>query len=157
MSNNLSSHFQMKRYYIYRLHFDNPLADCSPDAAALCYFAKMNHAYADGQWNGTIALGFRLMPAEDADKDIQNGATLMEAIIIGEFAEPTAKNDSNEALFVTHLKLNGAATLIPILRSAVCTTGSIMGFPNQYSLPNIDVRQLDWDAGDDIPRPKAPK
>lgn len=157
MSNNPSSHFQMKRYYIYRLNFDNPLADYSPDAVALGYFANMNHSYADGQWHGTIAIGFRLIPAEDANKDIQNGSTLMEAIIIGEFIETSAKNDSNEALFITHLKLNGAATLIPILRSAVCTTGSIMGFPNQYSLPNIDVRQLDWVVEDNIPRPKAQK
>lgn len=144
MNNNPSSLFQMSRYYIHRLHFDNPMADCSPDAAALGYFAKANHTYADGQWNGTIVLGFKLIPTDDAARNTQNDSGLMEAIIVGEFVEATAKNDSNEALFDTHLKLNGAATLIPILRSAICTTGSIMGFPNQYSLPNIDVRQMEW-------------
>ena len=89
-------------------------------------------------------LGFKLIPTDDAARNTQNDSGLMEAIIVGEFVEATAKNDSNEALFDTHLKLNGAATLIPILRSAICTTGSIMGFPNQYSLPNIDVRQMEW-------------
>lgn len=129
------SSFQLSDYKIQRLYFDKPFVETSEDTSDLSYFAVSRHEYVDGGWSGNVALGFKLCDNSDNK--------FFEGVILGEFSDrECAENNPDE--FVKKLRINGASTLIPILRAAACSGGALMGFPGKYTLPNINVFTLEW-------------
>lgn len=141
------SEFQMREYKIHKLHFDNPFIDLSDDSVELSYFAASKHEYSENRWNGSVAMGFRLTSAEDAD-EYEQQQTFFEAVIVGDFFANGDQNTENEADFIKKLRINGSSTLIPIVRAAVCSASALMGFPGKYTLPNINVFTLEWNDED---------
>lgn len=133
--------FQMTKYKINKLHFDNPLIDFTDDTTELSYFAASHHEYLDDHWEGSIALGFILIPSATSNLPKE---PFFEAIIFGTFTDGELSPDDGKDAFVKKLRINGASTLIPILRAAACSTSALMGFPGKYTLPNINVFSLEW-------------
>ena len=136
--------FQMKGYHMKKLLLDNPLADLSEDKVELQYFAHYRYSHNEEQWNGLIGLGFRVVQMANNENTNDNQPLFMESIIEGEFSMNSENTPENEETFSKRLRINGASTLIPIMRAAVCSTSSLMGYPGKYSIPNINVYSLSW-------------
>ena len=136
----LKSTFQLKEYHISKLLFDQPWVELSEENKKLSYFARLRYAHCDGHWEGTICLGFRYLNPDET----QDPSTIQESIILGLFTEDLENTSEMEAAFVKHLKINGASTLIPILRGAICSASAMMGYPGKYTLPNINTFSLCW-------------
>lgn len=139
--------FQMKEYKITKLCLDNPLADFSEECTNLFYIAGYKSTYENEEWVGFIHLGFKLESASPQGEDGEAPRTLFEAIIAGSFAEKGSDSPEAKTAFERKLKLNGATTLIPLLRAALASAGALMGFPDTYKIPNINVFGLKWTSG----------
>jgi len=147
MNIDIMSEFQMEEYKIHKLCFDYPFVNLSDDTVELSYFAASKHEYIENYWSGSVALGFRLIPAMGANTDEQP-QVFFEAVIVGEFSQIGNQSAEDETAFVKKLRINGPSTLIPILRSVACSASAMMGFPGKYTLPNINVFALEWNNGE---------
>ena len=147
MQNDAMASFQMKEYKIIKLYLDNPLADFSEECTNLLYIAGYKTTYENDEWVGFIHLGFKLESAEPQDEGEGTAKLLYEAVIAGSFAEKGPDSPEAKTAFERKLKLNGATTLIPLLRAALASAGALMGFPDSYKIPNINVFGLKWTSG----------
>lgn len=131
------SEFQIERYHIDKLCAEILNREGS-FPIEFQYFASYQKDYREDQWKGSIHLGFRMV-TDDEKKDL-----MYEVIITGDFNMPGVHDEDAEKIFLQRLQVNGAATLIPLARAALSTTFSLMGFPNKYTLPNINVMSIQW-------------
>lgn len=147
MQNEAMASFQMKEYKIVKLCLDNPMADFPEDCANLLYFAGYKTVYSNEEWGGFVQLGFKLESSEPQDEGEGTAKLLYEAVIVGSFAEKGPDSPEAKTAFERKLTLNGATTLIPLLRAALASAGALMGFPDTYKIPNINVFGLKWTSG----------
>lgn len=147
MQNEAMASFQMKEYKITKLCLDNPLADFSEECTNLLYLAGYKSTYENDEWVGFIHLGFKLESTNPQNEREDAPKTLFEAIIAGSFVEKGPDSPETKTAFERKLKLNGATTLIPLLRAALASAGALMGFPDTYKIPNINVFGLQWTSG----------
>lgn len=138
---NAMATFQMKGYRILKLLLDNPLIDFSEEDVGISYFAQYKYEKIEDCWSGAVLLGFRLVNVQEGEDPAEDEPPFMEAIIEGNFSDSVV---SNEGDFEKRLKINGASTLIPIIRAAICSASALMGFPGKFSIPNINVFSLEW-------------
>lgn len=124
--------FQMDHYNIAKISI---VAEISQqENLALLYAAKYKVNRSEDRWTGSIVLGFKFANAE-RDREYS------EIVICGNFH---AAADMEQGQFEKMLKVNGAATLIPIMRAAFVSTYALMGLSNIRSIPNVNVLKLKW-------------
>ena len=133
------SGFQFLGHHIEKIHLENPGVKINADELNLGYFANYRYAPKEDGWLGEIALAFR----RDMPKDSQPKC-VYEIIITGSFEAQKDQIIQNDEDFVKRLKVNGAATLIPLARAVLTATAAMTGRPELYALPNINVFELQW-------------
>lgn len=133
------SGFQFVTHHIEKIHLENPGVKVNLDVMNLGYFAKYRYEHMDNGWVGEIALAFRReLPGPDKPK------CLFEIIITGKFEAQRDEMIPSDEDFVKRLKINGAATLIPLARAVLTATAAMTGRSELYSLPNLNVFELAW-------------
>ena len=140
----IMSDFQMQDYCIKKLTYEY-IPNLTENAQVpLEYYAHATHECLDGVFNGNVFLGFRAVLKEQPSKDQAHDITLYEVVIQGSFSMPAADQPDAEKRFVKMMKINGAASLIPIARAALVSASSVMHIPKAFPLPNINVYELVW-------------
>ena len=133
------SGFQMNEYHVEKIYLENPGMKISGDDLGLDYFADSRFSVQDNGWTGDVALGFRRGMTNG-----DNAKVVYEIIITGSFTAPKDDVIQNENDFEQRLRINGAASLVPIARAVLTATAAMTGRHEFYSLPNINVFQLKW-------------
>lgn len=136
------SGFQFLGHRIERLHLENIDNKKDMEELSLRYFANYRYRKKDGGWFGELELAFRRdLPNDDKTK------CAYEIVILGSFEAPKDELIQTDEDFVKRLKVNGAATIIPIARAILTATASMICGSGLYTLPNINVFNLQWREG----------
>ena len=140
----IMSDFQMQDYCIKKLTYEYIPSLTENAQVPLEYYAHTTHECREGAFHGNVSLGFRATLKEQSMKDLAHDITLYEVVIQGSFSMPAADQPDAEKRFVEMMKVNGAASLIPIARAALVSASSVMHIPKAFYLPNINVFELAW-------------
>ena len=124
--------FQMEHWQVQKLTINMPAPAEKP--VTMDYFANYGWQEDTEGWRGEIGLAFRQMKNEKE--------ALYEIIAVGQFTG--RKENMREEEFEKRLRLNGCATLIPMMRAVLETTLSAMGHHGEIGLPNINVNEIQW-------------
>lgn len=131
--------FQMVDHHIEKIYLENPGVKATSEDMSLEYFADCRCTENDGGWAGEIALAFRRNVRTHGDVK-----TVYEIVITGRFTAGKDESIKTGNDFVHRLKINGAASLVPIARAVLTATAAMTGRSELYSLPNINIFELKW-------------
>jgi len=141
----VASDFQMIHFSVEHFSACNQISMPEEYPVSFGYFAEIKHGlrYDDPDTRfASIRMGFKVVQGEDITIDQDSEKTYAEITCIAFFICPVEAISADK--FLAMLKSAGAATMIPLARAKFATACSLFEAPNSISIPNINVRLIDW-------------
>ena len=142
----ITSTFQFAGHKVVKLLVEIPIGYDNEKSSLLNYYASYDTEYQSDKWAGSVIIGFRQCNKEGKKPDV-----IYEVVVVGRFIYVGSDSEDTKREFIDFLKTSGAATVIPLARSAIASASALCGSPNVCIVPNINVYQLNWTVpGEDI-------
>lgn len=98
------------------------------------------YQYTDGIWHAVIALRYAAKSKPDEMGRCFSVRTCMESI----FTYQGEQTEEEEKRFVKMLKMNGALSLMAVMRGQVATTTTALGMSPNLIMPSVNLNYMKW-------------